>query len=316
MKSTHLSLTIDEFLAAPQELVLRHRHGRSDRRRVVTVMGAEIPHAMKEALRSREIHCDVTVEVCGTAIRLNTEGFHEHGGRLCRIFYLSRQDAELRRNGPMAQELELLTTAGWVAEHYFARPPKGLRLYYHVFRTSGPNAEICESWYREYPLAPESEIRQAVAKRTARIAEALTQPDEELPECTVDERNGALGSEYSKCRDWCPARAHCQQIERYYAKQTERSLANERALASIIVGESLTFAERQAADRKKQISAMLMAGNFFENDFPREVFRKLILEEAEDETTEPEKSSAYREMATSWSDAKFVTWRDWLDRQD
>jgi len=279
-------------------------------------MGSEIRHAIKEALRSREIHSRVTFEACGTSIRLNTEGFHEHEGRLCRIVYLSQREAESRKKKPTAWELELVRVAGWVAEHYFARPPKGLRLYYYVFRTSGPDADICESWYREYPLAPESEIGQVVAQRTQRLAEALTHLDDALPECTVDERNGAPGSEYSKCRDWCPARQHCQQIGRYYAKETERSLANERALASIVAEEGLTFAEQQAARRKEQISAMLTAGNFFETDFPREAFRKLILEEAEDETTEPAKCSAYREMATSWSDAKFVSWRAWLDRQD
>lgn len=271
---------------------------------------------IKEGLYSREIHAHVTIGFEDAVVELTTEGFYEHEGRVCKILFLSPHQSDERNKEPDARELEALRVAGWVAEHYFATPPLGLRLYYHVFGKGGADAEINQSWYREFPLPSDHEIRPLITERTRRIAEALTLPDEALPECTVIERDGILGSEYRKCRDWCPARQHCQQIGRYYAKETECSLANERALANIVVGESPTFAERQASRRQEQVSAMLMAGNFFEHDFPREAFRKLILEEAEDEATKPEKSSAYREMATSWSDAKFVAWRDWLDCQD
>ncbi|MEY2563575.1 MAG: hypothetical protein QOH88_1768 [Verrucomicrobiota bacterium] len=316
MNPQPLTLSADQFLLGPQEIVLINRHGCDDAGRAPLAPGATIRRSIKEGLRSREIHAHITIGFEHAVVDLTTNGFYEHEGRVCKILFLSPHQADERNKEPNVRELEALKIAGWVAEHYFANPPLGLRLYYHVLKQTGADAEINESWYREFPLVPEEEIRPLIAERTRGIAEALTQPDEALPECTVDERNGAPGSEYSKCRDWCPARAHCQQIERHYVKETERSLANERALASIVVGESPTSAERQAACRKEQISAMLMAGNFFEDDFPREVFRKLILEEAEDETTAPEKSCAYREMATSWSDSKFVAWRAWLDRQD
>lgn len=312
----HLILTIDEFLAAPQEVVLLHRHGRTDSGRSRTPIGSNVRHAIKEVLRSREIDCHVTFEVCGTAIRLNTAGFYENEGRLCRIVYLSSQQAETRRSQATARELELVRIAGWVAERYFATPPKGLRLYYHVFRTSGPDADICESWYREYPLAPESEVRQVVAERTQRLGEALAKPDAALLECTVEERDGAPGSEYSKCRDWCPARQHCQQIDRYYQQETERWLASERALSSIVAEEGPTFAEKEAARRKELIAGMMMAGNFFEEDFPRESFRALLKAEAEAEEDDLQKKKSLLEMATEWSNARFVQWRALLDNQD
>jgi hypothetical protein len=315
MKS-HLNLTIEEFLAAPQQVVLLHRHGQSDRQLNQPATGSEIRRAIKEALRSREVHAHVTIGFEHRVVELTTDGFYEHEGRLCKILFLSPQEADERHKEPDVLDLHLLTIGGWVAEHFFATPPLGLRLYYHVFETYGADAQIRESWYREFPLAPDDEIRPLIAGQTRRIAEALTLPDDALAECSLDEREGAPGAEYTKCRDWCPARGHCQQVARYYARETERSLANERALASIVAEEGPLFAEQQAARRKERISAMLMAGNFFEDDFPREVFRKLILDEAEDESTEPDKASAYREMATFWSDAKFVAWRAWLDRQD
>lgn len=316
MDSQPLKLSVDQFLAGPQEILLIERHGRDDTSRKPIRPGATIRAAIKAALHSREIHARVTVGFENRVVELTTEGFYEHEGRVCKILFLSPQEADERHREPEAQDLRALRIGGWVAERYFATPPLGLRLYYHLFKTHGADAEIIESWYREFPLAPDDEIQPIIAEQTQRIAEALTRPNEALPECTLDERGGAPGSEYSKCRDWCPARGHCQQIDRYYATATERSLANERALASIVAEEGPTFAERQATHRKEQISAMMMAGNFFEDDFPREVFRKLILDEAEDESTDPETASAYREMATFWSDAKFVAWRAWLDRQE
>lgn len=316
MYSPPLKLSVDQFLAGPQEIVLIDRHGRGDTARKQTLPGATLRAAIKDALHYREVHAHGTIGFESPVVELTTDGFYEHEGHLCRILFLSPSQADERHKEPDARELQSLQVGGWIAEHFFATPPRALRLYYHVFGAYGADAEIKESWYREFPLAPDDEIRPLVTEQTRRIADALTLPNEALPECTLDEREGVPGSEYSKCRDWCPARGHCQQIARYYARETERSLANERALASIVVEEGPTFAERQAMRRKEQISAMMMAGNFFEEDFPREVFRKLILDEAESESTDPEKASAYREMATFWSDAKFVAWRAWLDRQE
>lgn len=312
-----LELTVDKFLRGSQELVLLRRHPETQRTiKPATRMGAETRRQIKEALRSREVHCHVTFGVADIAVKLRCEGVYEHEGHLCRIVYLSQKEAEgLDRNAEPA-ELEGLKISGWVAERYYATPPNGLRLYYHVFDSPDAAAEICQSWYREFPLADEAEMRSLVATRTQRIAEAFKKPDEALPECTLLEREGRPGAEYSKCRDWCPARAHCQQINRYYDAATARWVAGERALAAIVADpEELAFADKERQRRKQQISTMLMAGNFFEDEFPRDVFRKLILEEAEDDKTDPAQSSAYREMATSWSNADFIAWRAWLDSQ-
>ena len=316
MDSQALKLTVDQFLRGPQEIVLIHRHGRAHQSDRPTLIGAKIRSDMKEALRSREINSHVKFGVQETVIELTTDGFHENEGHLCKVVFLPPQHAEDRRTNPNPPELLALELAGWVAAHFFATPPLGLRLYYHVFGKGGEVAEVEQSWCREFALAAEENIRPLVVEQTRRIGEAFTRPDETLPECTVEERDAAPGSEYSKCRDWCPARKHCEQIHRHYREETERSLAGERALASIVAEEGLSFAERRATRRKEQISAMMMAGNFFEDDFPREVFRKLILDEAEDESTDRDKASAYREMATFWSDAKFVAWRAWLDREE
>jgi hypothetical protein len=186
-----------------------------------------------------------------------------------------------------------------------------------VFGKGGPDAEIEQSWYREFPLAPEDEIRSLISEQTRRIAAALTLPEEALPECTLSERDGAPGTQYSKCRDWCPARHHCQQIQRYYDKATERSLSNQRVLESIVSEPaSPSPDERDAKLRTELITSMLMAGNFFEEDFPREHFRALMLAESEAEQDDLEKKNVLFEMATLWSDARFVHWRAWLDRRN
>jgi hypothetical protein len=229
-----LTLTVDRFLLGLQEIALMHRHACTDAGRKPAIPGATIRRTMKEALQSREIHARVTFEVQNAIVELTSDGFYEHEGRLCKIVFLSRQQAEDRKNEPDARELESLKVAGWVVDHYFATPPQGLRLYYHVLGKGGPDAEIEQSWYREFPLASHDEIQLLILERTRRIAEALTYPDEALPECTLSERDGAPGTQYSKCRDWCPARQHCQQIQRYYNRATERSLSNQKVLESIV----------------------------------------------------------------------------------
>jgi hypothetical protein len=229
-----LTLTVDRFLLGLQEIALMHRHACTDAGRKPAIPGATIRRTMKEALQSREIHARVTFEVQNAIVELTSDGFYEHEGRLCKIVFLSRQHAEDRKNEPDARELESLKVAGWVVDHYFATPPQGLRLYYHVLGKGGPDAEIEQSWYREFPLASHDEIQLLILERTRRIAEALTYPDEALPECTLSERDGAPGTQYSKCRDWCPARQHCQQIQRYYNRATERSLSNQKVLESIV----------------------------------------------------------------------------------
>jgi hypothetical protein len=312
-----LKLSVDEFLVGPQELVLLHRHGAGERGRPGVAMGGDIRRAIKEALRSREIYCRVRFQVRNAVIELTSEDLYEHEGRICKIVFLSRQQAEDRKKKPATRELESLKFAGWVAEHYFATPPQGLRLYYHVFGKGAADAEIEGSWYREFPLASEDEIQPLIAERTRRIVDALTQPDEALPECTLIERDGTLGTPYSKCRDWCPTRQHCQQIKRHYNEATERSLSNQRILEGIVINPPVPSPhEEDAKRRKERIAGMMMAGNFFEEDFPREQFRLLLKAQAEAEQDDLENKTALLEMATVWSNAKFVQWRAWLDRQD
>jgi hypothetical protein len=312
-----LELTIDEFLLSPQELTLRKRHGVVERELSQSVVGENARRLVQQTLCSRKLECHVRFRLGDLVFKLASRGIYEHEGRLCRIVYLSRNEAAARRASPLPNELDLIELAGWVAQQHFATPPLALRLYYHVFDGSGPEAQICESWYREFSLRSDAEMRTLVVERAHRISEALKRADENLPECTLEERHATEDAPYRKCRDYCPARAHCRQIKRHYDKETARSVANEKFLAGIVAEpKGSTFEQKKAQRRKQQISMMLTAGNFFEVDFPREVFRKLILEEAEDETVPPEKRSAYREMGTWWSDADFVAWRAWLDRQE
>lgn len=315
-KDDPLHLTIDEFLLSAQELVLRERHGPFPRAIAKATMGANVRALVKEALRSRKVECHVLFGVGDLVIRLSCHGIYEHEGRLCRIVYLSGDEAADRKAGPRPEELELIELADWVAEKYYATPPLGLRLYYHVFAGKVCESHISESWYREFPLRTDAEMQTRVAERAHRIAEALLRSDADLPECSSDERHATVAAPYRKCRDHCPARFRCQQIARYYEKQNAQNIANERALASIVAEEGPSFAEQQRARRQQQISMMLMSGNFFEADFPGDVFRKLLLDDAEDATTPPDTSAAYRDMAASWTDAQFVAWRAWLDRQE
>jgi len=234
MNSEPLKLTVDQFLLGPQEIVLGCRYPRSDASRKPVIPGATIRRAIEEALKPREIRARASFEVGNAIVELTSDGFYEHQGRLCKIVFLSEPQAEDRKNAPHARELELLNVAGWVAQRYFATPPQGLRLYYHVLGKGGPDAEIEHSWYREFPLVPEDEIQPLISERTRRIVQAFSCPDERLPECTLSEREGVPATQYSKCRDWCPARQHCHQIQRYYRKAAERSLSNQRVLESIV----------------------------------------------------------------------------------
>lgn len=238
MEAQTFELTVDEFLRGPQELILLRRHGGEENRDQPssTVVGADTRRAIKEAVRSREIHCRVKFQVGDAVVELRSDDLYENEGRLCKIIFLTRRQAVDRKVEMTPAELESLKLAGWVADHHFSNSPKGLRLYYHVFGKGGADAEIKESWYREFPLAAEEEIRAIVTERTRRISEALSLPDEALPECSPDEQNRPHRPGYSKCRDWCPARHHCQQMNRFYEAATARCIAGEQALASIDPG--------------------------------------------------------------------------------
>jgi hypothetical protein len=314
MQSHTLKLTVEDFLLGPQEILLVDRYGGQEGRDAPAASGATLRKIIKKALLSRAIQAHVTVGFDIPVIELTTEGFYEHEGRVCKIILWPPQRAEERKNERSERELQAIRVAGWITEHYFATPPLGLRLYYHVVAKGVQDREIKESCYREFPLASEDEIRPIIAERVRRITEAFTKPDDALPECTVDERHGTPGSEYSKCKDWCPARKNCQQIRRYYQKETERSLANERALARIVAEEGPSFAESEAKRRKELIGGMMMAGNFFEENFPREQFRALLKAEAEAEEDFQYKQELLQ-MATAWNNARFVRWRACLDNQ-
>lgn len=238
METQTFRLTVDEFLRGPQELILLRRHGRGGDvdRPSYPAVGADIRSAIKEALRAREIRCRVKFEVGDAVIELRSDDLYEHEGRLCKIIFLHRREAQDRKLDCEPPELQSLRLAGWVADHHFANSPAGLRIYYHVFGKGGADAQIKESWYREFPLAPEEDIRALVTDRTRQLSEALSLPDDALPECSQQERTQPPRAGYSKCRDWCPARQHCHQMHRFYAAATERYLAGERALESIDPG--------------------------------------------------------------------------------
>jgi hypothetical protein len=184
-----------------------------------------------------------------------------------------------------------------------------------VFGKGGEAAQIEQSWYREFALASDEEMRLLIVERTRRIAYAFTQPDEALPECSPDDRGATPPTQSTKCRDWCPARGHCAQMGRYYRAEAARSRANEQALASIVPEEGPSLNEREAKRRKEMIAKMMMAGNFFEEDFPRDHFRALLKAESEAERDDLENKMALAEMANDWTNDRFVRWRAWLDDQ-
>jgi hypothetical protein len=159
MEAQTLHLTVDEFLRGAQELVLLLRHGAAEFGCSRTIVGADIRSAIKEALRSREVYCRVKFQVGNAVVELRSEDLYENEGRLCKIVFLTRRQAVDRKVEATPAELESLQVAGWVADHHFATPPKGLRIYFHVLGKGGAEAEITESWYREFPLAAEDEIR-------------------------------------------------------------------------------------------------------------------------------------------------------------
>lgn len=63
------------------------------------------------------------------------------------------------------------------------------------------------------------------------------------------------------------------------------------------------------------IADMLRADDFFEEGFPKQLFRTLLWEEAENETNDWDRKVAWQDMAVFWRDADFLQLRCWLQSQ-
>lgn len=249
MDAQRLELTVDQFLLGPQEIVLRHRHGSGAPALHHPCEDVDTRRAIRESRHSRQRERRVTYQVGDLAVNLRCEGVYEHEGNLCRLVFLSKQQVEWLDPRDKPPELEGLKISGWVAQYSGGEPPRALRLCYNVLASSEPGAEICDSWYREFPLAPDSEITASIAQRTQRIALALARADDALPDCDVMVRCGNVAKPSNRCRDYCRVRLHCHQMRRFYEQEMERFLAGERALAGITGDpEPLSIIER-AQDR-------------------------------------------------------------------
>ena len=235
MSPTTLNLTIDQFLLPSQELVLRHRYGSPNPEFRRQVPGSELRRKISESLQHRIVEGRIRLQFGDLTVNLSLKNFYEHEGDLCRLVYITRRQREDRKALEVPPELPLLQIGGWVAAHYYVNAPKGLRLYYHVLRGKGPDAELRESWYRKFPLAAEEEMQALLTERMRRIHEGLSQPDDALRECTWEERHPTdLG--HRKCGLYCPASDRCVQFARYLAQGAELNRRNEETLRSIDPG--------------------------------------------------------------------------------
>lgn len=229
-----LNFTPAMFFTGPQEVVLAYRHGRCDEEDTNHRMDrTNIYQATEAQLRHRELsNCEITIETPGLITNLQLKRCYHHEGRLCRVHYLSESASEIRKQQVKSYEIELAQVAAWAAARYFATPPLGIRLIYHVLAAEETASPIAEAWVVDLPLAPRAKIEALVSKRLGAIAAALNLPDEALPECDMDERHGTDAKPFKKCLDSCRARKTCCQFACYLAKKANSGQALGKLLSA------------------------------------------------------------------------------------
>lgn len=234
-----LKLTATEFMVGAQQIVLSRRYGRRDEEELNHRFVQSQAYRLNEELLSqqhREIDCARTMEVNGFPVELSLKRFYEHENYVCRLVYLHEVAGEMRKIAVEPPELQLLELAGWIASKYYAQPPSGLRIYYHVLSNDPREAAVKESWFRQFPLGDNVQVEQFVAEKIDQIRIAFDLLDEDLPNCTDDQRHATADSPYRKCRDFCPARFNCTQFAAYLAAGALRNETNDAALVGINPG--------------------------------------------------------------------------------
>lgn len=189
MSPLTLTLSIDEFLRDPQEIVLLQRHGHTGRSGATGPTESSLLRAIRDVLRDRSLSASLRLAIGGLTVRLSLRDLYHHEGSLCRIVFLNEAQAEQRKVFSDPPEELLLQVGGWLASRAYSTAPEGLRLYYHVVADDGPDAEIRESWHRKFPLGADSLIHDAVVNRMWRLHAAFSQADQALPSVKSVEGN-------------------------------------------------------------------------------------------------------------------------------
>jgi hypothetical protein len=211
----HITLTPSQFCAPIQETVLIHRHQCwAQAGNLGSTVYDEFRKEVFERVGSREIAFKFAIESPGLLLTFDLKNFYHDQGSLCRIFRVSRNEAERRKwCGAKPDEILLGEVGGWLAAQRYASPPKSVRLIYHVRPTKNLKTAAHPAWTLDLPLRPDDEMHQVIVLKMQAIAEALSVEDDNLPECSFQERDGNDYNEYRRCHH-CGVRDSCRQLQR------------------------------------------------------------------------------------------------------
>ena len=241
MDSNKITLTIPDLIVGIQETMLVTRHGRMDESSGGHgELRRELYRYMSHSLEGNELSFDIFLRRGDLDVVLRLRRLYHHEGYVYRICYVTDgAKAVFAKGVAKGTDIAITQLGAWAAAKYFSTPPKGCRIIYHRVSENPNDPEpVKESKLFTFELLDDDTMHDFVDKRIELIQQNIRTPDQNLPECSLEERFALKTDNYCKCRSACRARDYCHQYAVVREQGTKDFEEAKGVLANLVGAKS------------------------------------------------------------------------------